>query len=52
MTDNRCGKGNKEEFGVTYYYCNKYEGRLLSSWTGGSAPLLCRRRRWLLCQVV
>jgi len=21
-------------------------------WTGGSAPLLCRRRRWLLCQVV
>jgi len=30
----------------------KYEGRLKSSWTGGSAPLLCRGRRWLLCQVV
>jgi len=26
-----------------------YEGRLQSSWTGGSAPLLCRERRWLLC---
>jgi len=29
-----------------------YDGRLKSSWTGGSAPLLCRGRRWLLCQVV
>jgi hypothetical protein len=29
-----------------------YEGRLKSSWIGGSAPLLCRGRRWLLCQVV
>jgi hypothetical protein len=29
-----------------------YEGRLKSSWNGGSAPLLCRGRRWLLCQVV
>jgi hypothetical protein len=24
-----------------------YEGRLKSSWTGGSVPLLCRGRRWL-----
>jgi hypothetical protein len=29
-----------------------YEGRFKSLWTGGSAPLLCRGRRWLLCQVV
>jgi hypothetical protein len=29
-----------------------YEGCLKNSWTGGSAPLLCRGRRWLLCQVV
>jgi len=29
-----------------------YEGRWKSSWTGGIAPLLCRGRRWLLCQVV
>jgi hypothetical protein len=29
-----------------------YWGRLRSSWTGGSAPLLRRVRRWLLCQVV
>jgi hypothetical protein len=29
-----------------------YEGRLKSSWSGGSAPLLYRGRRWLLCQVV
>jgi len=29
-----------------------YEGRLKSLWTGGSTPLLCRGRRWLLCQVV
>jgi hypothetical protein len=29
-----------------------YEGRLQSSWTRGSAPLLCRGRRWLLWQVV
>jgi hypothetical protein len=29
-----------------------YEGHLRSSWTGGSAPLLCKGRRWLLCQVV
>jgi hypothetical protein len=32
--------------------CSVYEGRLKSSWTGGSAPLLRRGRRWLLCQVV
>jgi hypothetical protein len=25
-----------------------YEGRLTSSWTGGSAPLLCRQRRWFI----
>jgi len=25
---------------------------LKGSWTGGLAPLLCRGRRWLLCQVV
>jgi hypothetical protein len=25
-----------------------YEGRLQGSWTGGSAPLLCRGRRWLM----
>jgi len=31
---------------------NIYEGRFRSSWTGGSAPLLCRGRRWLLCQIV
>jgi hypothetical protein len=30
----------------------KYEGHLKSSWTGGSALLLCRGRRFLLCQVV
>jgi hypothetical protein len=29
-----------------------YEGRLKSSWTGGSAPLLCRGRQWLLYQAV
>jgi len=29
-----------------------YEGRLKISWTGGGAPLLHRRRRWLLYQVV
>jgi len=28
------------------------EGYFKSSWTRGSAPLLCRERRWLLCQVV
>jgi hypothetical protein len=31
---------------------NIYEGCFKSSWTGGSEPLLCRGRRWLLCQVV
>jgi len=31
---------------------SKYEGRLISSWTDCSAPLLFRGRRWLLCQVV
>jgi hypothetical protein len=30
----------------------EYDGRLKISWTGRSAPLLCRGRRWLLCQVV
>jgi hypothetical protein len=29
-----------------------YEGRLKSSWTGCNASQLCRKRRWLLCQVV
>jgi len=29
-----------------------YKGSLKSSLTGGSAPLLCGGRRWLLCQVV
>jgi len=29
-----------------------HEGRLKSSWTDSSAPLLYIRRRWLLCQVV
>jgi hypothetical protein len=29
-----------------------YERRLKTSWTSSSAPLLCRRRRWLLRQVV
>jgi hypothetical protein len=29
-----------------------YEGRLQNSLTGGSVPLLCRERRWLLCRVV
>jgi hypothetical protein len=28
-------------------FITSYEGRLKSSWTGGSAPLLCRGRRWL-----
>jgi hypothetical protein len=43
---------------MTYYFpignvrFLTYEDRLQSSWTGGSAPLLCRGRRWLLCQVI
>jgi hypothetical protein len=28
-----------------------YKGHLKSSWTGGSLPLLCSGRHWLLCQV-
>jgi len=28
------------------------QDRLKISWTGGNAPLLCRRRRWLFWQVV
>jgi uncharacterized protein YegL len=43
---------------VTFRYhtdqvsCRFLEGRLKNLWTGGSAPLLCRGRRWLLRQVV
>jgi len=29
-----------------------YKGHLRSLWPGSSALLLCRRRQWLLCQVV
>jgi hypothetical protein len=29
-----------------------YEGRLQSSWADGSAPLLCKERWTLLCQIV
>jgi len=39
-------------FGMFCIQSRFNEDRLKSSWTGGSAPLLCRGRRWLLCQVV
>jgi len=29
-----------------------YNGYLQSWWSGSCVPLLCRGRRWLLCQVV
>jgi hypothetical protein len=37
---------------VNRVYKDKYEDHFKSSWTGGSAPLLCKKMRWLLFQVV
>jgi hypothetical protein len=36
---------------LTFMRTYVHEGRWKGSWTGGSAPLLCRGRR-LLCQVI
>jgi hypothetical protein len=43
---------NRKLFQLIFCEDFKYEGHLKSSWIGGSAPLLCRGRRWLLWQVV
>jgi hypothetical protein len=42
---------NKLPYDLKSQITTNYEG-ILQNWTGGSAPLLWREKRWLLCQVV
>jgi hypothetical protein len=42
----------KNTYVIPYHLHSKqgldYEGRLKGSWTGGSEPLLCREKQWLI----